>query len=117
MVGTAAMISGYILTPIPGRGNRPTAMNAYGEMFDKMKSDVIDKGLGFRAQYYLGSKAERWLTEPYGPRMDFLEDYIDPTRYLFLKDYTNMILDEYDVVGNWSLNWDYLYDLRAATAN
>lgn len=118
-VGTAAQVSGYILTPVPSRGvGRGTGdESVFGRMFDRIKNDILNTGLGFRADYYLGTPAEKWLSEPYGPRIDFTENYEDPTRYELLKDYTDRILKEYDEVAAMNIDWDYLYALRASTAD
>ncbi len=119
MIGTAAMVSGYILTPVPLR--RPDRAsgetNVFATMFNRMRDDIRETGLMFRADHYVGTKAEKFISEPYGPRVDYLEDYFDPTRFQKLNAYTEMILKEHDDITARNIDWDYLQDLEAATAD
>jgi hypothetical protein len=119
-IGAAAMCGGWILRPAPSLGpitGNAASGNVFAEMFERMKSDVYKGGLGIRASYQLQSKAEKWCAEPYGPRMDFLEDYFDPTRNQMLIEYTNMIMDAHEEITDLDLDFDYLFSLRATTAD
>lgn len=114
-IGVAAMAGGYVLAPYPTRGmSRGTEETGYARLFEKMRQDVQTTGLGFMASYRIGTRAEKWICEPYGPRLDFLEDLADPTRYSLLKGYTDMILDVYDETP--TADWDYTYFVRLASA-
>jgi len=119
-VGTAALAGGYILRPAPAMGgfaSRAAQGNVFGELFDRMRRDILETGIGFRADYYKGTKAEKWLSEPYGPRIDFVEDYIDPTRFQGLAEYTEMLMDEYAEVRSLDIDWDYVYELRSSSVD
>jgi len=116
-VGAAAFAGGYVLQPFPVHGmpRGSGEENAYARLFDTMRSEVFE-GIRFNAQYTLGTKAEKIMADPYGPRLDFLEDYIDPTRYLLIRDYSDMIMSEYEDMDATNLDLDYFYNLRATTA-
>lgn len=118
-LGAAAMAGGWILRPAPaiGSGIGTGSGNIFADMFERVKRDIIDTGIGFRADYYLGTRAEKWLSEPYGPRVDFLEDYRDPTRFDMFSQYTDRILKEYAEVRSMNINWDFMFPARSASAD
>jgi len=115
--GTAAWISGYVLNPVPTRTSSQASgeTNVWAVVFNRIKNDILKNGLRFRAAYYPGTLAEKIIADPYGPRMDYLEDWIDPTRNQLLKDYTDMIMNEYEDIGEMIIDLDYLYRLRETT--
>lgn len=120
-VGAAAMVGGYILRPAPaigpGRSTPGASGNAYADMFERFRQDISSGGLGFRAAYQLGSKAEKFLSDPYGPRLDFLEDYFDPTAYQTMREYTDTVLSQNALVKSFGIDWDYLWELRSTDAD
>ena len=61
-VGCAAMASGHILLPAPRMipGREGGQQNVYAAMFRTFQTDVKENGAGFRANYRLGTKAEKW---------------------------------------------------------
>jgi hypothetical protein len=118
-VSAAAMAGGYILAPAPAmmpsqvRGGQ----NIYASMINQFFVSIGKHGYHFRAQYYRGTKAEKWLTTPQGPRTDFMSDYLDPTRYELLSAYTDRIVELFGDVGDLDIEWDYLYSLRSVSAS
>jgi hypothetical protein len=118
-LGAAAMAGGHILQPAPmmGPGQRGSQANVYATSTDKMLAQIKENGYRFRAQYYEGTNAEKWIADKYGPRMDFLEDWWDPTRYWMLHQYTEELHKVFNEMTELDIDWDYLYNLRAATAD
>lgn len=118
-VGSAAMAGGHILKPAPmmGPGQRGSQGNVYTNSIDKMLIKIGQSGYRFRAQYYEGTKAEKWLANVYGPRMDFWEDYWDPTRYWLLEQYTSELQEVFEEMAEIDTDWDYLYGARKSTAD
>jgi hypothetical protein len=112
-IGSAAMAGGYILTPAPDMrpGRAGGERNIYAALFESLLGKVEINGQGFRAAYWPGTKAEKWIDTPKGPRLDFLEGYYDPTRYQHMFDFTAMISDVKDEMADFELDWDYLYAL------
>lgn len=115
-IGAAAMAGGHILKPAPmmGPGREGSTGNVYSIAVEKMLAQVREDGFRFRAQYYEGSKAEKWIAPVYGPRSDFLEDYWDPTRYWLSRRYTQEIADVFSEMVAMDLNWDYLFQMRSS---
>jgi len=115
-IGAAAMAGGHILKPAPAMspGNKGSQGSVYGKAFEAMQAHIKEDGYRFRSQYYSASKAEKWIAESYGPRMDFLEDYYDPTRYMLLKEYTEEMQGVFQDITEFNIDWDYLYRLRSA---
>lgn len=115
-VGAQAMASGHILLPAPTMrpGRVGGEKNVYAVFIDSFRNSVRDGSSRFRAQYYMGTEAEKRLSEPHGPRTDFMEDYLDPTRYQLFRGYTDMMRDEFTDVQAEMIDWDYMYALRTA---
>jgi len=115
-LGAAAMAGGHILKPAPmmGPGREGSAGNVYSIAVEKMLAQVREDGFRFRAQYYEGTKAEQWIANVYGPRVDFLEDYWDPTRYWLTRQYTEELEDIFDEMNELDVDWDYLFRLRSS---
>ena len=86
-------------------------------MIDDFLEEVTKTGFHFRADYYLRTKAEKWLATPYGPRTDFWSDYWDPTRYELMEGFTGIISELFDEIQALDIDWDYLYSMRSATAD
>lgn len=113
--GAAAMASGHILKPAPAMsmGQQGGDQNVYAVMFNKFRTDIDKSGFHFRAQYYAGTKAEKWIATPYGPRMDFWpSDLYDPTQYELTRAYTNRMHELFSDVKDMDIDWDYMYALR-----
>jgi len=114
-VGAMAMASGYILRPspqmLPGRSGGER--NVYAVLIEAARRDIREHGYHFRAQTYIGTKAEELLTEPQGPRTDFGQDYVDPTRFELMHAYTDRMREVFSDIKVMNLEWDYVYELRA----
>jgi len=115
-IGAAAMAGGHILKPAPmmGPGREGSGGNVYSIAVEKMLAQVREDGFRFRAQYYEGSKAEKWIAPVYGPRMDFLEDYWDPTRYWLTQQYTQEIETVFSEMSELDVDWDFMYRMRSS---
>ena len=113
-VGAMAMATGYILRPAPQMlpGRSGGERNVYEVMIEEARQQIREHGFHFRAQVYIGTKAEELLTEPQGPRTDYSQDYWDPTRYELFHDYTDRIRDLFSDMQDLVLEWDYIYLLR-----
>lgn len=119
-MSAAAMAGGHILKPAPmmGPGDRATQGNVFTSAIDKMLEQIVQHGYGFRADYRRGSRAEQIVALPYGPRMDFIEEYYDPTRHAWLlRQYTTELRNTFSDIKGMNIDWDYLYELRQASAD
>lgn len=94
-VGTAAYIGGYVLKPAPaiqtGRGG--SVDNVYQSQFDEHMRLIWDgrsTQTRFRANYYLGTPAEKAITEPGGPMLDITEGKSLKEDYIGLIQYTDL---------------------------
>ena len=117
-VGAAAMAGGYILKPAPAMipGREGGEQNVYGVLFNRFATDINTHGYRFRALYYAGTKAEKWIATPYGPRGDYWPgDLYDPTQYELVRPYTNRMRELYGDVADMDFDWDYMYSLRTAS--
>lgn len=119
-LGAAAMAGGHILNPAPammpirsGGGDQ----HPYALAIDKTRLKIREDGFRLRANFYLGTKAEKWLSEPRGPWTDFMVDYYDPTRYQMVREYTEMMAGVFTDIGDLSINWDYLWTLKGGKFN
>ena len=113
-VGAMAMASGYILAPAPAMhtGRVSGERNVWAVLIEGWRQGIHENGFHFRAQHYIGSKAEQWLATPYGPDTDFIRDKWDPTRFELLRDWTDRITDVHSDIQGLDIDWDYLYSLR-----
>lgn len=113
-VGAMAMATGYVLRPapqmVPGRSGGER--NVYAVLIETARQEIREHGFHFRAQTYVGTKAEELLTEPQGPRTDYGQDYYDPTRYELMHAYTDRIKELYTDMAALSIEWDFIYLLR-----
>ena len=117
-IGAAGFATGSLKpAPMMSPGQRGSQGSIYSDAFGQAINKIREHGFRFRADYYPGSKAEKWIAEPYGPRMDFLEDYWDPTRYWLLQKYTQEIQEVFGEMAEIDIDWDYLYSLRSATSD
>ena len=111
--GTAGALQGPVLKPAPaaGGGRSTRQDNQYTALYEEFLRDIKTSGLGFRAGHRPGTKAETFILETRGPTTDFLEGYLDPTRYQTLREYTTMIQDLRDSysIPDGGLGWDHLY--------
>lgn len=115
-IGTAAAISGYVLSPLPTRSNRSTGENSvFASLFNKAKKDLSETGFHFRAGYYLGTKAERWLVEAKPPGNYYLDNVKDSDRYSLFGEYAEKVFAEYGLVANNT--WKSLLSSQIAISN
>jgi len=114
-VGSMAMATGYILAPAPTfqSGRASGTNNPYAVLMERFREQIRLDGFRFRAQYWPGTKAEKNIATIYGPFTDFGMDYWDPTRFELLRAYTNRMVDVFDDVLDYRINWDYVYGIRA----
>ena len=64
----------------------------------------------FRADYYLGTKAETMLVEPATPISNWLEGDIDKTEYMNLTQFTELMDDVNYSIQSQLFKWDYMYE-------
>jgi hypothetical protein len=110
IMGTASMVGGNVLKPAPATTTaRVGSGNVFKDFFDaELKKIPISR---FRARYYIGTQAEKMLSEPMGPMSDYLEGYYDPTMYLSFENMTNKIRAIQLAQTDLAVNWDYLYGI------
>ena len=115
--GSAAMASGYILQPAPQTrpGSRGGELNVFAALFENFFVALADGKYSFRAMYRRGTKAEKFLSEMQAPRLDFLQNHIDPTRYQTVREYADMMNGIFGDVSALNIDWDYAYLLRTET--
>ena len=113
-IGAMAFATGYVLRPAPQMlpGRSGGERNVYAVLIEQARRDIREHGFHFRAQTYIGTRAEELITEPQGPITDYGKDYYDPTRYELFHDYTDRIREVYDDMKDLTLEWDYIYLLR-----
>lgn len=118
-IGSASMASGQILLPAPRMvpGREGGERSVWAVMFDQLREQVLESGLGFRAQYWLGTKAMGFCNEPYGPRTEFYDGYYDPARHELLHDYTDRMKAVFTDVQDMDIDWNYLYDLTLSSSD
>lgn len=116
-IGAAAMAGGHVLNPAPammpirsGGGDQ----HPYAIAIDKSLAKILETGYHLRGDFYLGTDAEQWLSEPLGPWSDFMIDYYDPARYQLVRGYTNMMRDVFIEMKGFNIKWDYLWRLKEA---
>lgn len=115
-IGVASWIN-PALKPAPamGQGSSGSSETVFGALFKEELKRIYDgtkHAIRFRSQYYLGTPAEKALTEPHAPLSDWLENKVDKTKYMGLYDYTELMHDTVNVeVMNLNTKWDYVYDM------
>jgi hypothetical protein len=113
-LGTSSLMSSSLKpAPAVGPGTTASQVNDYEKRFQDALNRIYDGKrhlLRFRADFYIGTAAEKALNEPRRPMSDWMEGYIDQTKYMNLYDYTELrevidagIIDSVD-------KWDYMYD-------
>lgn len=114
-MGAMAMATGYILAPAPQlvAGRTQGERNAYAILIESFRNEIRTHGFRFRAQYYNGTKAEKMLATRYGPQTDFMKDRFDPTRFELFRAYTDRMVDVFEDVQDYQIEWDYMYQDRA----
>jgi hypothetical protein len=115
-VAAIALGTGYLLAPAPAMtiGRVQGERNPFWVMIDRFRQAISDHGFRFRAQFYLGTKAEKLLSDPHGPRTDWMEDLYDPTRYQGLRKYTDFIAEAFKDIQDYDIDYDYMYSFRTA---
>lgn len=111
IMGTVGMIGGKALNPAGAltSARQVGSGNLFKDFFDtELKKIPISR---FRARYYIGTQAEKMLSEPMGPTTDFFEGKYDPTRYLSFEETTNKVRAIEKSMTDLMVNWDYLYSL------
>ena len=111
IMGTVGMTGGKMLNPAGAltSARQVGSGNGFRDFFEgELKKIPISR---FRARYYIGTQAEKMLSEPMGPTTDFFEGHYDPTRYLPLEQMTNKIRAIEKSMTDLRINWDYLYGI------
>jgi hypothetical protein len=113
-LGASAYVGGHVLKPAPAvaPGKEGGTGNLFQDLFDKHLGRIFDgtrTSLAFRADYYAGTPAEKALTQPSGPGLDFMENYFDSTSYMNLWDFTQSMQEVQDYVKELGINWNYLF--------
>jgi hypothetical protein len=116
-IGVAGAISGPVLKPAPAQGRtQGKADNVYTEEYHAFLREIDINGLGFRANYRIGTPAEEFVNSPSGPLTDHLLGLLDPTRWQTVGEYTDMIQgvrQDYGI-SRGSIPWDHLETRRRA---
>ena len=108
-IGAVAMINpGLKPAPAMSPGQRGTG-NIFKDFYDK-ELQLIGT-TRFRASFYLGSKVETLLTEPYAAQSDWLRTDIDKTKYMNLTQFTELQNNVNVSIQSQQYKWDYMYDL------
>jgi len=112
-VGAMAMTTGHILLPSPVMrpGRAGGEENVYTTLFRRMQARVQKRGLRFRARYYRGTQAERFISDPQAPRTDFQVEAYDPSRYELLKLYTDRMVSFFGDIRKMNIDTDYVRQL------
>lgn len=111
IMGTVGMTGGKMLNPAGAltSARQVGSGNLFKDFFDtEIKKIPVSR---FRARFYIGTQAEKMLSEPMGPTTDFFEGYYDPMRYLSFEETTNKIRAIEQSMTDLMVNWDYLYGL------
>lgn len=100
-LGTAALAGGFVLKPAPAVS--PSRGASTGNVFQDLYKAELAKiyqtrgfrtgevsSIRFRANFYAGTPAEKSLTEPSGPFLDYQVGKMNPEDYMLLEDYTNL---------------------------
>jgi len=114
-MAVAGMIVGPVIKPAPAMGRDGGIKdNGFIAAYKDFLALIKQNGSGFRANYHVGSQAEQFCRYPAGPTTDYLEGYLDPTRFQTTGEYTSMIQairSDYSIsIGN--LAWDHLKAAR-----
>jgi len=112
-VGAMAMTTGHILLPSPNMrpGRAGGEENVYATLFRRMQARVQIRGLRFRARYYRGTQAEKFISDPQAPRTDFQVEAYDPSRYELLKLYTDRMVSFFGDIRRMNIDTDYVRQL------
>lgn len=116
IMGTAGMVGGNVVKPAPALapGRSGGTGNVFYDFFTGELKKIFDgqrATVRFRAKYYLGTPAERLISEPSGPTTDFFEGKYDPTRWLSFEAMTDKIRAIQIAQTDLMVQWDYLYGL------
>jgi hypothetical protein len=117
--GAAALTFGFSRKPAPAvspsRGN--TTGNVYHDLYVAEINKIFEptKQISMtrlRADYIVGTQADKNLTVPIGPMTDFMEGKLDPMRELTQQDVIKLMWKAQDHIGRYEEpKWDYLYGL------
>lgn len=119
-IGAAAFIGGHIHKPAPALSTSKgsSSGNIYQNMFNKELEKVWDEftktsNIRFRCQAYSSTPAEKSITEPYGPSLDYTSGKMNPEDFMMFENYTDLkhnisayIKDQYAPI-----NWDDFHGL------
>lgn len=121
-LGTAAYVGGHNLKPAPAvaPGKEGAAGNVFQDAFNREMRKIWDghntTSLKWRADYYIGTKAEYTVSLPSGPVTDFMEQYFDAGRYLSLFDVTEQLRAVQEEIKDLDIDWDYMYSYKSYNA-
>jgi len=91
--------------------------NKYTTSFNSWLKTIEKSGAGLRADYYSGTKAEKWMLTPRAPTTEYTANYpanyADPAKFGLLLDNLRHLQDQYDDISDRHLDWDYVYQLRS----
>lgn len=108
--GTAGLLASS-LSPAPamvqgrGRGGVNVFTAAYKQALDQIRAT----GMGLRAGYYTGSRAQQWLTEPRGPMTDYTIEAEDPSKFGLMAELLKLYQNMFSDVAEMDIDWDYFY--------
>lgn len=105
------------LKPSPARGSSAgPSGNIYTTAFQDWQKVIRESGGGLRAGYFIGTKAEQWMSVPRAPTTDYTarwpNNYADPAKFGLLLDNLKLLEDQFEDIAKRNLNWDYVYLLR-----
>lgn len=122
-LGVAALAGGFSVKPAPalnpGRNNSTgnVFQDLYNTELKKIYDDrVRDTSIRFQAKTYAGSLAERSITEPIGPSLDYMTGDMNPEGIMSFLAYTDLkyniqcYVENYNLINN-PLNWNDFFGM------
>lgn len=114
-LGASAMTGGWSLKPAPAvaRGRDGSSGNIFQELYEKELAKIWNPELNmtsirFRTRAYSGTPAEKSITEPRAPSLDYIEGEMNPEDFLTLEPYTDLRYSIEQTVLDNSIYWpDY----------
>lgn len=101
------------LKPLGTPGRTGTQDSDYKSKYATILGRVRGGRLELRANYRAGTRAERQLAVPQGPRNEFRQGAYDPTKYESLLDYTKRMQSVRAYMEDFALYWNFMYPVTA----
>lgn len=111
-LGAAALAGGHVLKPAPAmQPGRGSSGNIYQDMYNAELNKIWESfskssNIRFRCMAYSGTPAEKSITEPTGPYLDYQAGKMNQEDFMMLWDYTDLkksitdyVVTEYGSLG------------------